>query len=86
MKIGSSEHSENSARAAFYAVHSVEKNLRKSGPRVYNCRDASWMYGQAETPSNREIASQSVDELSDAARFLIEDGYRAVIGGLRIVV
>jgi hypothetical protein len=31
-KIGSSEHSENS-------VHSVKKNLRKSGPRVYNCRE-----------------------------------------------
>jgi hypothetical protein len=56
MKIGSSEHSENS-------VHSVEKNLRKSG----DCES-------------------TVDDLSDAARFLIEDGYRAVIGGLRIAV
>jgi hypothetical protein len=43
-KIDSSEHSENPARNASDAggsVHSVENNLRKSGPRDYNRREAS---------------------------------------------
>ena len=90
MKIGSSEHSENPARNASDAggsVHSVENNLRKSGPRDYNRREASWIDGQAERGrAIRRLRVNLWTKLSDAARFLIEDGYRAVIGGLRIVV
>jgi hypothetical protein len=78
-KIGYSEHSENS-------VHCVENNLRKSGAEGLLPPG-----GELDRRADRDAGQSgdcesTVDELSDAARFLIEDGYRAVIGGLRIAV